>query len=297
MGAFCLLLSFYAGCGIDQDRLARPTSAPAPEIDAPPPPAEAEDEAALYQELFAGETSDEARAWGQRARMLAWFRYMELTDEQLVGLSELSEALGEREQRIAEARAITGEAELGALTDGYGRAIELLATGRGPLDEDLEILASDLSAARADAGAAALLRVRHTELRGMLDDTQRWISTLDTDQQAALGTSRFLLRHQVGTLTAPGDHGELLGTMWDGMAFDSLMLARVPDDTEPLDIGGLWATEKVRGTPDQRLSTVQRRVLALLAARQEGLLPAIEVARGTREPLDGLPQPADTGSP
>lgn len=289
----------YVACTIDQERLARPAEAEAPVVEVAPPPAEGPDQTALYQELFAGETGPEARAWGQRARMLAWFRYMELTGEQLDGLAELQVSLQAREQRIRIAQGEAADAELEALQDGYGRAIEVLAGTREPGDGDLAILATDLAAARTEAGAGTLYRVRHTELRGMLDDTQAWIDTLDEDQQAALGTSRFLLRHQVGPLSAPGDHGELLGTMWDGMAFDALTLGRLPTDPEPLDIGGLWATEKVRGTPDQRLSAVQRRVLVLLAGRQEGLTSAIDVAQGRIDPLDGLPSgaPEDTGLP
>lgn len=252
----------------------------------------------LYQELFTGESGADMRQWGQRARMLAWFRYMALDEEQLEGLTELSATLAERDERIRTAQADAARAEMEAMHGEYARAIELLAEPGDPDADVMSVLASDLAAARFDAGASALYRVRHTELRGMLTDTQGWIEDLDSDQQTALGSSRFLLRHQVGPLVAPGDHAQLLGTMWDGMAFDALVLGRLPTESEPLDIGGLWATEKVRGTPDQRLSAVQRRVLVLLAARQEGLVEAIEVALGEREPLDGLPaREADTGSP
>lgn len=280
---------------MDAERLARPSSAPPPVIDAPPPPVEDPGEAALYQQLFEGESGADALAWGQRARMLAWFRYMDLTADQLAGLAALTEQVAEREATIRAAEQDVAARELAALQPVYADILTGLASPTLPDDETLDALGTALAQAHLDAGEDVLYRVRHDQLRGMLSDTQVWIDSLDEDQQVALGTSRFLLRRQVGALVSPGDHGELLGSAWDGIDFRALLLGRPPTDSKPMDIGGLWATETVRSTPDQRLSVVQRRALTLLAARQPGLVEAIQVARGERDALDGLPQPPPAG--
>lgn len=285
-----VLLSMMA-CEVDQARLARPADAEAPTLDAPPPPAAGPEREALYQLLFAGELGGHAQAKGQRARMLAWFHSLELTPEQLRGLADLSAKVGARADRIAAVEATVSEQEAAALAPVYDALITLLADEGAPQPDALAAAATALADARAEVPSNTLLRMRHDELRGMLADARSWIGGLAAAQQSVVGSSRFLLRHRVGALTAPGDHGDLLGTVWDGASFDSLVLGRVPEDTKPLDIGGLWATESVRNTPDHHLGAVQKQVLVLLAARQPGLPAAIEVALGTRAPLDFSPQP------
>lgn len=282
-------LALYVACELDPGQLARPNPTPAPVVEAGPPPAEGPARQALYQVLFAGEQGAPARAWGQRARMLAWFRYMALEPAQLDGLAALSAAIEARQARLVLAEAEAAARELASLQPVYVRLTEALAAQTEPDEAELAALGTALEGARKAASPGTLHRLRSTELRGMLDDTQAWIEVLDPSQQAALGSSRFLLAHQVGALVAPGDYATLLGTEWDGMAFDALVLGRVPTEQEPLDIGGLWATEQVRGTPDHALSAVQKQVLALLAARQEGLREAIEVAQGRRAATEGLP--------
>jgi len=274
------------GCAVDQDRLTRPAEATAPVLEDAPPPAAGPEQEALYQVLFAGEHGAPAQRWGQRARALAWFTSMDLTEEQLGGLATLRADLGEREATIRAAEAAAAEAEALALEPVYAELIPLLAQGDEADPEALAAAGTRLSAARDRSGRGTLSRIRHEQLRGMLEDTRGWIDQLTPDQQLVLGSSRFLLRHEVGPLVAPGDHGELLGTVWDGASFDSLVLGRLPEGEEPLDIGGLWASEDVRNTPDKQLGGVQKQVLVLLAARSPGLDQAIEVALGTRAPGD-----------
>lgn len=284
-------------CEVDQARLARPPDAVAPTLEAAPPPAGGPEQETLYQLLFAGELGGHAHAQGQRARMLAWFRSLALGPDQLRGLATLAQGVATRTARIAAVEAEVTAQQATALGPVYDALIPLLAAEAEPDPQALAATATALSAARDEVPTAALTRARHDALRGMLADARSWVSGLDPDQQAALGSSRFFLRHRVGALTAPGDHGDLLGTVWDGASFDSLVLGRVPADTEPLDIGGLWASESVRNTPDHALGTVQKQVLILLACREPGLLPAIEVALGTRQPLDFSLAAGSTGTP
>ena len=281
-----VLLPLLPGCAVDPSSLGRPSDSPAPSLEAPPPPAAGPEQEALYQVLFAGELGPEARALGQRARMLAWFDSMGLTEAQLRGLAALQAQLAAREATVAEAEAAGEARELAALQPVYDELIPLLVDPAAASPEQLAEAGTRLAAARTAAGTSAVHRVRHDQLRGMLDDTRQWIDTLDESQQAALGTSRFLLRHEVGPLVAPGDHAELLGTVWDGAAFDTLVLGRLPTEEEPLDIGGLWASEEVRNTADHQLGGVQKQVLVLLAARQEGLTEAIAVKLGERGVAD-----------
>jgi hypothetical protein len=280
-----VLLSMMA-CEVDQARLSRPAGTVAPSLDAPPPEAADPSQQPLYQLLFAGEVGPHAHVRGQRARMLAWFGSMALTADQLRSLDALANTMAIREARIAQVEAEVAKQEAEALSAIYESLIALLAAP-GDLDADaLEEKATDLAVARETVPSSLLTRTRHEELRGMLSDANSWMKDLDESQRTRLGTSRFLLRHRVGALTSPGDHGDLLGTVWDGASFDSLVLARVPRDTEPLDIGGLWAAESVRNTPDHQLGTIQKQVLLLMATQETGLRSAIEVALGTRDPLD-----------
>jgi hypothetical protein len=280
-----VLLSMMA-CEVDLTSLGRPADAVAPALDAPPPAAEGPEQETLYQLLFAGELGGHAHVQGQRARMLVWFRSMKLSADQLRSLAGLADTLGERRDRIAMVEAEVTRLQGAALAKVYDGLIALLAS-EGDLDPAaLKASGTALATAREAVPSETLLRVRHDELRGMLTDARIWMAELDDGQRTALGTSRFLLRHRVGALTTPGDHADLLGTEWDGASFDSLMIGRVPQRTEPLDIGGLWATETVRGTPDHKLGAAQNQVLVLLACQEPGLVPAIQVALGEREPLD-----------
>ncbi len=278
------VLASYMGCAVDHDRLSRPPEATAPVLEDAPPSAAGPEQEALYQVLFAGEHGETGRRWGQRARALAWFTSMDLTEDQLRGLASLRDALAVRESTLRDAEEAAATAEAEALEPVYAELLPLLAQGADADPEALADAGTRLSAARDRSGRGTLSRIRHEQLRGMLEDTRAWIDTLSADQQLVLGSSRFLLRHQVGPLVSPGDHGELLGTVWDGASFDSLVLGRLPEGEEPLDIGGLWASEDVRNTPDKQLGGVQKQVLVLLAARSPGLEEAIEVALGTRAP-------------
>lgn len=282
---------------MDQASLGRPEEAAAPSLEAPPPPAEGPEAQALYQVLFEGELGPEAHALGQRARALAWFEAMAFTEAQLQGLRELARELTRREALMAEAEAAAAKQELAALEPVYAELIPLLLRAEEASAEELAAAGTRLAEARKQAGAGTLHRLRHEQLRGMLDETRAWVETLDASQQATLGQSRFLLRHRVGPLSTPGDHAELLGTVWDGAAFDTLVLGRLPTAEEPLDIGGLWASEDVRNTPDHQLGGVQRQVLVLLAAREPGLVAAIEVKLGERAPLDLGPGGDAEGGP
>lgn len=280
-----VLAPVYAACAVDRSSLGRPEEAAAPTLEAPPPPAEGPEAQALYQVLFEGELGAEAHALGQRARALAWFDAMAFTDEQLRGLRKLARHLERREATIAEAEAAAAKQELAALEPVYTELIPLLLREEAS-SEELAAAGTRLAQARKVSGAGTVHRVRHEQLRGMLDETRRWIETLDETQRTTLDHSRFLLRHRVGPLTTPGDQAALLGTVWDGAAFDTLVLGRLPTEEEPLDIGGLWAGEQVRNTPDQGLGGVQKQVLVLLAAREPGLVEAIAVKLGEREALD-----------
>jgi len=285
------------GCAVDHDRLSRPPEATAPVLEDAPAAAAGPEQEALYQVLFAGEHGETGRRWGQRARALAWFTSMDLTEEQLGGLASVREALAAREATIRTAEKAAAAAEAEALRPVYADLLPLLAQGHEADPEELAAAGTRLSEARDRSGRGTLSRIRHEQLRSMLEDTRGWIDELTPDQQLVLGSSRFMLRHEVGPLVAPGDHSELLGTVWDGASFDSLVLGRLPEGEEPLDIGGLWASEDVRNTPDKRLGGVQKQVLVLLAARSPGLGQAIEVALGSRAPDDFDDAGVSSGEP
>lgn len=283
------LLAFgpLAACVLSADDFNRTEDRPTLIVpEAAPPPAGSPEGDALYQVLFADEAGPQARALGQRARMLAWLRRMALRPEQLQGLLDLARELEAAEAAVAQAAEVVGEREAVALGPVYQDVVRTLARDTPPSEDDLYQLAARLERAHADAAQGVdLRRERYLALRRSLERARAWIDTLDVAQQERLLESRYFLRRRLGALTTPGDHERLVTTWWDAGDFSTLDDAPA-QATDGMDLGGLWSAEANRREPDGQTTAVQQQAIVVMAAFEPGLPEAIEVLLGQRAALD-----------
>lgn len=260
----------------------------------------------LVQLLYAGEVAPDARAAGQRARMLAWLGAMAFTPDQLRSLLTLTwEVRAARDADAAE-RAAIGAREAAELTPVYDAITTLYATTPSPSEADLAALRARLEAARAaayagqDPAAARLARVR-----ALMDRTGAWASALPADQQARLAECRFFLQHRLGPYSDADSPSAWLGTTSGGADFAALATRERPATGE-MDLGGLWARPSAgpdgSASPDAAgIRGLRAAALLLVALQEDGLPDALEVRLGLRAPTDYAPAtppgPAPTPTP
>ncbi len=276
------VLVLLLSCAIDASRLdeARPhQELVGPELTAPAPPV-AEGEP-LYQHLFADEVGEQARPAGQRARILAWMRSMQFSEEQLQGLiGAAKELLRLREEQAAEARQV-GEQEQEHLAPVYEDIILGLA---GESEPDWEGLGLRLEEARQ--GVDDPVESQRERIRSMLQVVATWTSSLAPEQIEILVQSRFFLRKRLAPLVNPTGYETVVGGQWDAGDFDSLRFTGEEDEGGGMDLGGLWSSEPYRAHPDDYLRPLQVQAITVMALSEEGVVEAAEVLLGEREPLD-----------
>jgi hypothetical protein len=240
----------------------------------------------LYQMLYADEFGPEARALGQRARILAWIHGSGLSEEQLAALIPLSTQVVEAVAEDGAARRALGPGELEAYAPTYTALIKAFA-GEGSLSaEDLGRHAEDLRAARVALwGETDPHRARYKRVAAMLGWVQSWVNTLSLEQRQALTQARFFLRRDLSPLARPGHYEAMVAGTWDVGDFDTLRYAGRPEDEAALNIGGLWSAEAYRVRPGEHFTALQTQALMVRALVEPGLVGAIEVALGQREPL------------
>ncbi len=267
---------------------------PAPPLDraARPPPAPGPAGEALYQHLYAGEYGEGAQASGDRARMLAWLASLDPSREELLALQDLV-ALNQRLQ--AEARAETetlGAREAALLNPIYAELLGLYARPAPPTEAELAPLAARLEQARAkveegiDPHGARFDRVVE-----LFEACAALVRSLPEDRRRALGEARFFLGRKLGPFSTPGEGAALLGSTWEALDFAALKVDPRDATEGHMDIGGLWAAERVRGGQSDSLLENQLATILMVASAMEGLNQAIEVRLGQRAALDFNPQP------
>jgi hypothetical protein len=289
------VLTILAACSREQLSFQRVYQVPKTELpEAGPPPAKNPSGEKLYQLLYAGENGDVAREMGQRARMIVWFRVMELSDDQLRGLRRAAEATRAHIVEDAQAVEALGARERELYGPVYRDVVEAYRkAGAEPTEEELAALAKRLEDAiavvQADGDPRQLQLIR---VRAMLNDVQPWIDSLSQAQKEKLGDSRFLLAHRASPYLAPAAYADLVGMEWDGGDFRTIDDTVRSADEKQMDLGGLWSTEAMRSAPGRYLTTRQLRAMVLMAAMEPGLVEAVEVALGEREPDDFKPRAA-----
>jgi hypothetical protein len=287
-----LALLWLFACTVPRPELSRPASAPEPTTGAAtPPPARGPTEEKLYQELYAGEFGEAAHAAGQRVRMLAWLDALALDASQLRGLATLAEAARAADAKVRADREAFGAREIAAYAPIYAE-LEARLARPDPLPEaEAQAFADRLGAARSSLLADEDPRATHYDaVRATILLSSPWIATLSDTQRDALAQCRFVLGRRLGPFVAPGDYGNLVGTMWDGGDFGTLRATLRPSDEGHLDLGGLWSVEAMQSGPDRHIKGFQVQAI-LLMALLEPELPAAIAERLAGEPV------ADTVAP
>jgi len=284
----CLIFAGLAACAYHPDDFKRPIDESAQQsfVAAPPAPPIPEGEA-LYQMLYADEFGEEARALGQRARMLAWLTQSGLEKDQLQALVPLAAKVRQAVAEDDAERRALGPKELAAYRDTYEALIGAF-TGQNSLSaDDLERYATALREARIGLwGETNPHKARYQRVARVLGDVQVWVNSLNHAQKTNLSQVRFFLRRQLSPLSRPGHYESMLAGSWDVGDFDTLRYAGRSPNEAALDIGGLWSAEAYRVRPGEHMTSLQVQALVARALMEPGLVQAVEVVLGQREPLN-----------
>lgn len=282
----CIVAGLW-GCAYHPDDFKRPVSdAETQSVAAVPPAPPVPEGEPLYQMLYADEFGEEARALGQRARMLAWLHGSGLEEEQLRALIPLASAVASAVDEDEAERAELGPKELEAYGETYRVLIQAFS-GRAPLSaEDMAVHAEALRVARTALwGERDPHKARFARVGAVLGKIQAWVNGLSDEQRSRLAEVRFFLRRPLAPLARPGHYEAMLAGSWDIGDFDTLRYAgRSPNDAA-MNIGGLFAAEAYRVRPNTHLTALQVQALMARALLEPGLVEAIEVVLGERAPL------------
>lgn len=267
---FVLLL--LAGCRVTSDDLTSVPLLPAAEpLVAPPPTAESDQEAALYQLLFASELGDDTFALGQRVRVRAWLGSLGLTAIEREGLRTLViRVRGMARKHAADADAYAAR-ELAALGPVYTELDARLQADPPPSEAELAAFAERLSAARATAhGESPPAAAQYAALRELLSLVTPWLGSLPTLTRERVLDARFFLVRRAHPLGNTGAYNQLVGLDWDGGQFAQLVETEATDPGQ-LDIGGLWSVEKKRTAPGKYLTLRQQQAIVVMATLDPAL--------------------------
>ena len=286
-----LIIAGFCGCAYHPDDFMRPVES-GPDVSTaatPPAPPIAEGEP-LYQMLYADEFGDDARRWGQRARILGWLHTSALTPTQLESLIELSKSVQAAVEADRVEREAIGARELTAYQPIYSKLIRAFSGEASLSATELTEAAEALRAARESVwGEENPHQARFDRMRTVLRSVQAWVAGLDTVQRDRLADVRFFLRRSVGPLARPGHYEAMIAGTWDAGDFDTLRYAGRSPSEDSMDIGGLWRAEAYRVRPGEHLTALQTQALLAAAVLEDGFVGALEVALGRRGALDFSP--------
>lgn len=277
-----MLPLLIASCRVEPPELDRPGDHLSAPIVATAPPAPGPEGEVLYQQLYAGEFGQQAGQIGQRARILAWFRYVGFTSDQLGSLASLAADVWRmRDDDLAYIAEVDAR-EAEALSPVYTEIVALYASGQSVTDDELAPLSLKLEQARLAAYPIGDdPRAKHyTHVRLALSRVTRWLGSIPADQVVKLAACRFFLQRQLGPFVAPGDYSKWLGTAWNGSDFASLRTGVRPENEGQMDLGGLWSYEPLASDDATRITDLRASVLMLLAIESDGFEGALLVARG-----------------
>lgn len=233
----------------------------------------------LYQLLYAGEHGDAAHAAGQRLRARIWLDHLAPTPEQARALRELvALAAALRQEQDAE-RAALGAREVALLLPLYAELDALLDRPGASDPAALQDLATRIAAARGEVTAEADPAVTgFRRVTKLFEAARSAVRTFPADQREALGAARLLLERSVSPLRTPGADAAQLGGTWEAMDFAALKVDPRDAAADPLDIGGLWSTEKIDQAGNTDLIEAQLAAILMVAAQEPALATALGVA-------------------
>lgn len=290
-----LIAALCAACRIDADDFKHAMVLDKPVVpDVSAPVADTPQETRLYQLLYAGEVSDAAHDHGQRVRMLAWLRAMNLQDDAFMELLELGHRVQEEARADRDERAALAARELAVLGPVY-TALEAALADPTTTAEQLQAHSQALAEAQATLASEAERHAAQRErIHSMLLGTRAWLGARTHDERLAAGTCRFVLMEHASPLTNPGAYAGLVGMVWDRGDFSALQAGEEARLNGPLDIGGLYALEHLRAPPSGYMAQSAREGLLLLALLDPAFVPAAETLARTRGLL-APPQPPPAG--
>lgn len=282
----------FAACKITADDLAAVPTIPAADLVAPPPSAAGAGQERLFQLLYAGESSDVAWELGQRVRVRAWLSSIHLREAEMEGFKRIvGEVLAAVQAAETEEHTLES-AELASLGPVYQDLEARLESGSEVTDEEYARFAERLSAARVAAhGDLPPEAARQERVRALLDIVARWQGQLPHDTQIKLSEARFFLVRRASPFGNPGAYHALVGLDWDGGEFSSLSETEAPADQKQMDIGGLWALEKLRAPPGKYLSARQIQAIIVLAALEPALTEVLGPTSQSPAPAPAPPGP------
>lgn len=254
----------------------------------------------LYQLLYAGEHGDAAFAAGQQARAKGWLGGLSPSPEQLEGLQELARVRAELEREAEDERAVLDKRERALLPPLYNEIAALYSRPSPPSQEELAELGQRLESARAEIEAgidpARAQYARVTKLFGVAKETA---GLFPEDQRPALAAARFLLGRSVHPLSTPGGEVANLGSTWEALDFAALKVDPRDADEAQMDVGGLFAAERLGRAGSSVLVDNQLASILMVASGTPGFAEAVGVDPGappTGTVPSGGPAP-QTGAP
>ncbi len=285
--AFLLIFAGLAGCALSPDEFLRPRIEEnrGEHVAVPPAPPIPEGEA-LYQMLYADEFGEEARALGQRARILAWLYDAQLSEEQMESVILLSGKVSALVAEDTAERLSLGPAEREHYGPVYEKLISSFSGGSTLSAADLDTHAEALRSARQKVyGARNPHRMQYERARAALGLVGSWVQSLSDEQRARIGNVRFFLRRGLSPLARPGHYETMIAGTWDAGDFDTLQFSGRSPNESAMDIGGLWSAEHYRVRPGEHLTEVQTQAIMAKAILEPGFVQAVEVALKRREAL------------
>lgn len=289
---WALLPGWLSACHVDADDFKHSMVLDKPwQPDATAPEGDTPTETRLYQLLYAGELGDGAHAMGQKVRMTAWLRTVQLSSAQLLALAKLGLRVQAEVEADRAARAEVDAREVALLAPIYAKLEAALAKPDVTAAE-LDTLALELASAReALYSDQAIQKAQRNRIRSLIIGTSSWLADLTHNQRLQINSCRFVLLEHAAPLTNPGSYASLVGMIWDRGDFSALQTGEEVLADGPLDIGGLWALEHLRAPPSGYMGESARAGMLLLALMDPAFLPSMEAVLQGR----GLQMPAAEG--
>ncbi|MEC8423231.1 MAG: hypothetical protein VX000_05600 [Myxococcota bacterium] len=230
----------------------------------------------LYQLLYAGEHGDAAFASGQHARARGWLSGLSPSPEQLEGLRRLARVRSQLEREAADERALLDSRERVLLPPVYDDIAALYSRPAPPSSAELASLAVRLESARAEVEKGIdPARAQYTRVTRLFVVAQETASLFPEDQRPALAAARFLLGRSVHPLSTPGGEVASLGSTWDAMDFAALKVDPRDDEEGEMDVGGLFAAERLGQAGSSVLVENQLASILMVASGTPGFSDAI----------------------
>lgn len=250
----------------------------------------------LYQLLYAGEHGDAAFASGQQARARGWLSGLSPSREQLEGLRDLARVRADLEREASDERAELNAREQELLPPLYNEIAALYSRPSAPTREELAEVARRLESARAEVEAGIEpARAQYTRVTRLFVVAKETAGLFTEDQRPALAAARFLLGRSVHPLSTPGGEVANLGSTWDAMDFAALKVDPRDADEGQMDVGGLFAAERLGQAGSSVLVENQLASILMVASGTPGFAEAVGASAGSPSPRGA--DPSDEPAP